>query len=147
MLCRVSLFLSMALCLLLRLFVFRLLRLKRFSTLFFPSRRRNPIFDCDWSSDVCSSDLEDHPDTLDRGIPRSYIRHDGRESCVAKRLIASRRRWPEPPAPGWDRRYKARSGPPLSPDAMKAYRYDGRRIAPNHAPATNHAFQIDGVRR
>src|SRR5205809_1127576 len=30
---RVSLFLSMALCLLLRLFVFRLLRLKRFSTL------------------------------------------------------------------------------------------------------------------
>src|SRR5499426_826424 len=31
--CRVSLFLSMALCLLLRLFVFRLLRLKRFSTL------------------------------------------------------------------------------------------------------------------
>src|SRR5947199_75250 len=32
-LCRVSLFPSMALCLLLRLFVFRLLRLKRFSTL------------------------------------------------------------------------------------------------------------------
>src|SRR5476649_2984182 len=32
-LCRVSLFLSMALCLLLRLFVCRLLRLKRFSTL------------------------------------------------------------------------------------------------------------------
>src|SRR5258707_912049 len=31
--CRVSLFLSMALCLLLRLFVFRLLRLKRFRTL------------------------------------------------------------------------------------------------------------------
>src|SRR2546430_5730639 len=24
---------------------------------FFPSRRRHPIFDCDWSSDVCSSDL------------------------------------------------------------------------------------------
>src|SRR5258708_5181079 len=32
-LCRVSLFLSMVLCFLLRLFVFRLLRLKRFSTL------------------------------------------------------------------------------------------------------------------
>src|SRR2546428_841009 len=32
-LCRVSLFLSLALCLLLRLFVFRLLRLKRFSSL------------------------------------------------------------------------------------------------------------------
>src|SRR2546428_13875039 len=46
-LCRVSLFLSMALCLLLRLFVFRLLRLKRFSTfsvkvlnLFSRSRRK-----------------------------------------------------------------------------------------------------------
>src|SRR5256886_9734466 len=24
---------------------------------FFPSRRRHTIFDCDWSSDVCSSDL------------------------------------------------------------------------------------------
>src|SRR2546430_4431176 len=24
---------------------------------FFSSRRRNPRFDCDWSSDVCSSDL------------------------------------------------------------------------------------------
>src|SRR2546421_729843 len=35
MLCRVSLFLSMALCLLLRLFVFRLLRVQRFSSFFF----------------------------------------------------------------------------------------------------------------
>jgi hypothetical protein len=32
---------------------------------------------------------------------------------VAKRLISSRRPWPEPPVRGWDRRYKARSGPPL----------------------------------
>src|SRR6266478_185931 len=32
---------------------------------------------------------------------------------VAKRLIASLRRWPEPPAPGWNGPYKARSGPPL----------------------------------
>src|SRR2546430_5424868 len=28
---------------------------------FFSSRRRHTRFDCDWSSDVCSSDLEDHP--------------------------------------------------------------------------------------
>src|SRR5256886_6547692 len=28
---------------------------------FFPSRRRHTIFDCDWSSDVCSSDLVDAP--------------------------------------------------------------------------------------
>src|SRR5690348_14953720 len=47
-LCRVSLFLSMALCLLLRLFVFRLF--------FFSSRRRHTRWTGDWSSDVCSSD-------------------------------------------------------------------------------------------
>src|SRR5256886_5975228 len=27
---------------------------------FFSSRRRHTRFDCDWSSDVCSSDLEEH---------------------------------------------------------------------------------------
>src|SRR5256886_9490497 len=27
------------------------------SSVFFSSRRRHTIFDCDWSSDVCSSDL------------------------------------------------------------------------------------------
>src|SRR5256886_10846640 len=27
---------------------------------FFSSRRRHTRFDCDWSSDVCSSDLGDH---------------------------------------------------------------------------------------
>src|SRR2546430_4787338 len=30
---------------------------------FFSSRRRHTIFDCDWSSDVCSSDLISHPPT------------------------------------------------------------------------------------
>src|SRR2546430_12528826 len=30
----------------------------RSSTFLFASRSRHPIFDCDWSSDVCSSDLE-----------------------------------------------------------------------------------------
>src|SRR2546430_10451087 len=29
----------------------------RFSVVFFSSRRRHTRFDCDWSSDVCSSDL------------------------------------------------------------------------------------------
>src|SRR6266853_2154623 len=31
---------------------------KFFYFFFFSSRRRHTIFDCDWSSDVCSSDLE-----------------------------------------------------------------------------------------
>src|SRR2546430_13127818 len=30
---------------------------------FFSSRRRHTRFDCDWSSDVCSSDLVTHPAT------------------------------------------------------------------------------------
>src|SRR2546430_11274454 len=30
----------------------------RFLIFFFSSRRRHTIFDCDWSSDVCSSDLD-----------------------------------------------------------------------------------------
>src|SRR6266480_2647384 len=47
---------------------------------------------------------------------------------VAKRLIASRRRWPEPPAPGWNRRYKARSGPPL-PLNLRSRRSAKRCIA------------------
>src|SRR5438270_4086801 len=32
-----------------------------FSRLFFSSRRRHTRFDCDWSSDMCSSDLFDVP--------------------------------------------------------------------------------------
>src|SRR2546430_10639030 len=30
---------------------------KAYLSFFFSSRRRHTIFDCDWSSDVCSSDL------------------------------------------------------------------------------------------
>src|SRR2546430_1277139 len=43
-LCPCYMFMSIALCLLLRL------------VFFFSSRRRHTRFDCDWSSDVCSSD-------------------------------------------------------------------------------------------
>src|SRR2546430_4511174 len=35
------------------------------SFFFFSSRRRHTRFDCDWSSDVCSSDLEDEVGVLD----------------------------------------------------------------------------------
>src|SRR5205085_8054921 len=35
---------------------------------FFSSRRRHTRFDCDWSSDVCSSDLFDT-----RRLPRDYF--------------------------------------------------------------------------
>src|SRR2546430_12228042 len=41
---------------------------------FFSSRRRHTRFDCDWSSDVCSSDLEAHvldiePRVVEEGTP------------------------------------------------------------------------------
>src|SRR3990167_10082907 len=36
---------------------------------FFSSRRRHTRFDCDWSSDVCSSDLGAWPDVA-RDLPR-----------------------------------------------------------------------------
>src|SRR2546427_11623294 len=36
---------------------------------FFSSRRRHTRFDCDWSSDVCSSDLETSDDGGPLGIP------------------------------------------------------------------------------
>src|SRR5205085_12425837 len=38
---------------------------------FFSSRRRHTRFDCDWSSDVCSSDLD--PDDKMRGIRKRLI--------------------------------------------------------------------------
>src|SRR5688572_31758860 len=50
---------------------------------FFSSRRRHTRFDCDWSSDVCSSDLTATPDPVAERIrPRpedasgSFIDHD-----------------------------------------------------------------------
>src|SRR2546430_3907089 len=38
---------------------------------FFSSRRRHTRFDCDWSSDVCSSDL---PGPLKRDVDAAYVR-------------------------------------------------------------------------
>src|SRR6266853_4619278 len=61
---------------------------------FFSSRRRHTIFDCDWSSDVCSSDLSGcelpgHPDRsgepeferwlLEQGLAGSEERRVGKE--------------------------------------------------------------------
>src|SRR2546430_5862773 len=47
---------------------------------FFSSRRRHTRFDCDWSSDVCSSDLSSqfrfHADTLqDRNLSRARTQY------------------------------------------------------------------------
>src|SRR5688572_30885320 len=47
---------------------------------FFSSRRRHTRFDCDWSSDVCSSDLDRwfHLGTRDLLLPGEPDRHEDR---------------------------------------------------------------------
>src|SRR2546430_10522616 len=40
---------------------------------FFSSRRRHTRFDCDWSSDVCSSDLSIAPDSAKITTPFSWL--------------------------------------------------------------------------
>src|SRR5256886_6986234 len=45
----------------------------KFKVFFFPSRSRNTRFDCDWSSDVCSSDPPDVVKSLRaRGVPAVF---------------------------------------------------------------------------
>src|SRR5256886_12675338 len=46
---------------------------------FFSSRRRHTRFDCDWSSDVCSSDLKDER------VRRATLRKSRLESLCASR--------------------------------------------------------------
>src|SRR2546430_12282248 len=58
---------------------------------FFSSRRRHTRFDCDWSSDVCSSDLDFLNDNYDKHIitledPIEYY-HKHKKSLVNQREI------------------------------------------------------------
>src|SRR2546430_11564069 len=68
---------------------------------FFSSRRRHTIFDCDWSSDVCSSDLLP-PTRIDEGIDcadenscaavSARTSSGGRDSvAVAEKMVARAR--------------------------------------------------------
>src|SRR5688572_32059696 len=61
---------------------------------FFSSRRRHTRFDCDWSSDVCSSDLEaDRAPSNDRQqIPARVEEELSRSTVVEHRLRMRRRR-------------------------------------------------------
>src|SRR5256886_13165077 len=49
--------------------------------LFFSSRRRHTIFDCDWSSDVCSSDL---------GAPGQFLAVGRELRAAVRRLVVLR---------------------------------------------------------
>src|SRR5688572_32720508 len=70
---------------------------------FFSSRRRHTRFDCDWSSDVCSSDLlviAGEPEVMERAISRLRSRlrlrpidpraHDLHDDMPGLPLLASR---------------------------------------------------------
>src|SRR5256886_16162407 len=52
---------------------------------FFSSRRRHTRFDCDWSSDVCSSDLVPRRVRPVRGLAESKARAASREERVQPR--------------------------------------------------------------
>src|SRR2546430_15398557 len=49
---------------------------------FFSSRRRHTRFDCDWSSDVCSSDLPAHPGRAPPRRPGACESHGRADSAV-----------------------------------------------------------------
>src|SRR2546427_924570 len=65
---------------------------------FFSSRRRHTRFDCDWSSDVCSSDLSDplyeregvrlNPATREASVDGRDVVLSGREWAVLETLLA-----------------------------------------------------------
>src|SRR5256886_7085241 len=57
---------------------------------FFSSRRRHTRFDCDWSSDVCSSDLDEwlavHREAHRLGIPSNCTMLYGHVETMADRV-------------------------------------------------------------
>src|SRR5688572_31164019 len=71
---------------------------------FFSSRRRHTSFDCDWNSDVCSSDLPDHPLLPNyKFVPIGY---HGRASSIVASEAPIRRPWgqikgPDQPHPAF----------------------------------------------
>src|SRR5260370_27872405 len=100
------------------LHLFRLVILYRLIFFFFSSRRRHTRFKCDWSSDVCSSDLDRqrggqmtlHARLGDAGQPAHPIREQaGGPEHAPPGLEA------EPPGPRRRREPAAAGAPPLPP--------------------------------
>src|SRR2546427_1641715 len=62
---------------------------------FFSSRRRHTRFDCDWSSDVCSSDLTDQDRNLLRRITgqAEYLQEHARASGAVQLTNAIAHWW------------------------------------------------------
>src|SRR2546430_16949587 len=68
-----------------------------FNIFFFSSRRRHTRFDCDWSSDVCSSDLRE--EGLENAWARATRHHlalkAGLEAMGMKMLVAEKSQLPQ----------------------------------------------------
>src|SRR2546430_13099353 len=66
---------------------------RRLRLFFFSSRRRHTRFDCDWSSDVCSSDLGGRSPHLPTRTPARYRHHLGcqrqRRELPAQRIVGN----------------------------------------------------------
>src|SRR2546427_9066246 len=55
---------------------------------FFSSRRRHTRFDCDWSSDVCSSDLHSNRICASEILPdKSFIHNGNARGCPCVSII------------------------------------------------------------
>src|SRR5688572_14159452 len=60
---------------------------------FFSSRRRHTRFDCDWSSDVCSSDLGANAIALGRHAARGFCSRIRDRRCVRRGAAIVRAAW------------------------------------------------------
>src|SRR2546430_10848539 len=80
---------------------------------FFSSRRRHTIFDCDWSSDVCSSDLHSVAYLTEQLGQRGYVVSPATVyrllDDLGYSLKANRKRFTGPPHPDRDRQFEYRS--------------------------------------
>src|SRR2546430_9330517 len=95
------------------------------TSFFFSSRRRHTRFDCDWSSDVCSSDLG----LLQKALPQLGVKHTPVDAEFGVFEVAGTSYRPFPRG-GWDldRRLKDMDKDRKSVGEGKRVDLGGRRI-------------------
>src|SRR2546427_12017655 len=110
---------------------------------FFSSRRRHTRFDCDWSSDVCSSDLKYHTELRRRldadpqirryfdqettEIPEFYVKQVRRDLGPLWQWLPAGGPSPDPPP-------HLKRGEPNAPQAGRGGREGDTAARPRHPP-------------